>query len=209
MQNRAYTYNITVPPATTPISLDDVKQHLRITGTADDALLTMYIEAATEYAENYTKRDLITRTYETFRDFFPACSGEGYYKNTLSLEIKRSRLQSIESIEYFYNGVLTLLDSSKYYNTLENDYSEIMPVEGGIWPNVDKRLQAIKITFKAGYGDDDSFIPAGYKQAILMHVANLYSNRGDCGGGCSSSVTISTAPNESKSFYCQQRIINL
>ena len=47
-----------VPPATEPLSLDEVKERLRIDSSAEDALLQMYMEAAREICEHHTARAL-------------------------------------------------------------------------------------------------------------------------------------------------------
>ena len=222
-QRRDYTYTVTVPPANLAISLDMVKNYLKITNTAQDALLTIFIEAATDYAEKFTRRDFITRTYETFRDFFSDTISEGYYTfgqnpslgvaaitgtGNVGFELRRSPLQSVEQIQYLSSGVQTTVPAAIYYNTIETDYSEVLSVEDGDWPeDADRRLQAITITFKTGYGDDDTDMPAWVTEGILQHVANMWANRGDCSGcGDSSGLLV---PTTAKLLYLQNRIENL
>jgi len=60
-----------VPPTTEPLSLDEVKEHLRIESSAEDALLQVYIEAVREICEHNTSRVLITQTWETVFFGFP------------------------------------------------------------------------------------------------------------------------------------------
>ena len=69
--HRAYTYKVTVPPVNGAVSLATFKSHIKKTGSSEDALLQIYLDAAINFAEGFIRRDLITRTYETFRDFFP------------------------------------------------------------------------------------------------------------------------------------------
>jgi hypothetical protein len=222
LARRDYTYKITVPPAELAVSLATAKAHLKVTSSTEDALITLYLEAAIDYAEKFTRRDLITRTYITFRDFFPApAQNEGYYpcgqipsvssgfstfSSNVGFELRKSPLQSVEQIEYFSQSVLTLLDNTIYYNTIEEDYSELLTVVGKDWPTqLDQRLQAIQITFKTGFGDTETDIPHGYRAAILQHVAALYANRGDCDdSSCAAMV-----PAAAKTFYLQNRIENL
>jgi len=65
-----------VPPTTEPLSLDEVKEHLRIESSAEDALLQVYIEAAREICEHNTSRVLVTQTWESVFDAFPDSSGD-------------------------------------------------------------------------------------------------------------------------------------
>ena len=222
-QRRAYTYKVTVPPVVFPVSVATVKQYLKITTSINDDLIEIFIGAATDFAEKFTRRDFITRTYETFRDFFSDSVSEGYYTfggipslgsggitggGNIGFEIRRSVLKSVEKIEYLSSGVLTTVPDSTYYNTLETDYSEVLTVDGSDWPeDADTRLQAITITFKTGFGDDDTDMPAWVTEGILQHVANMWANRGDC-SGCGDTTGV-FLPLTAKLLYLQNRIENL
>lgn len=221
--HRAYTYKVTVPPAVLPVSLATAKQYLKITSSAEDDLITLFIGAATGVAERFTRRDFITREYETFRDFFSNLLSEGYYtfgdnpalgasvindRGNVGFELRRSPLQSVESIEYLLKDVLTTVAASTYYNTIETDYSEVLTVVDASWPDdADRRLQSIVITFKTGLGDDDTEMPSWVTEGILQHVANMFRNRGDC-SACGD-ATGNLLPLTAKLLYLQNRIENL
>ena len=219
-QRRAYTYKVTAAPANLAVSLADVKAHLKVDTSDEDALITIYLQAAIDVAEKLTRRDFITRTYQTFRDFFPSIS-DGYYSfgigspsvladvagANIGFEIRRSPLQSIEKVEYLVSGSFTTIATSVYYNTVENDYSELLTQDGQSWPtDGDAQLQSIRIEFKSGFGDDDTSTPEWAKTAIMQHVANLYRNRGDC--SCESDA-MEALPAAAKMIYLQNRIENL
>jgi uncharacterized phiE125 gp8 family phage protein len=208
---RAFTYKVTVPPAVLAVPLETFKKHIKATSLEDDELLTLYLEAAIKYCEQFTRRDLITRTYETFRDVFP-CSGAGLISNqigNIGFEIRRSPLQSIESIKYLKDAVLTTVAGTVYYNTLETDYSNVLTLEGQSWPSdADNRLQAIQITFKSGFGDSDEDIPDCYQSAIMAHAANMWANKGDCDVASSADIQ-SAVPPSARIIYLQNRIENL
>lgn len=215
-ESRDYTYVVTVPPVNPAVSLADVKAQLRVIGTAEDALLNSYIAAATDYAEKYTRRDFITRTYNTFRDCFPRGYCYPYGQYNTGFEILRSKLSSINSITYLVDGVSTTVPSTVYYNTLQNDYSVVLNRENQSWPtDGDEQLQSITIDFDAGYGPNTSDVPQALQTAISQIVAAMYANRGDCGGkgGSSSSSSScdceSLAPSNAKSILKQYRIENL
>ncbi len=222
-ERRAYSYTVTEKPGTLPVSLDVAKQYLKVTTSIDDDLITIFIDAATSFAEGFTRRDFITRTYNTFRDFFSDFVSEGYYtfggnpvlgiagindSGNVGFELRRSVLQSVEQIQYFSDDVLTTVPASTFYNTLETDYSEVLTVDGANWPDdADRRLQAIIITFKTGFGDTDADMPAWVTEGILQHVANMHRNRGDC-GECGDTTGV-FLPLTAKLLYLQNRIENL
>lgn len=154
------------------ISLNDVKSHLRIDFSQEDAYITNLIKTATQRFENITGIDLITKQYKTFLDNFPCI-------NT-PIKIKRTKLQSIASIQYYLNGVLTTFASSNYYFTETNHYSEIYLYDEKEYPEeIDNRADAVVINFTSGFGASEANVPFDYKQAIMEYIAFLYKNRGD------------------------------
>lgn len=193
-RSKQYSYEVTTPAAELPVSLAEMKAFLRITASGEDDLITAMIESATDFGELYTKRDFVSKTYLTYRDHF-----------TYEIELRRSKLQSVESVKYLVDDVLTTVASTVYYNTSESDFSRIALVDGQSWPtDGDFRLQAIQISFIAGYGAA-SDVPDDIKTAIMNHVAQMYSNRGDCGdGACSANL-----PLQSKLIYNKRRIFDV
>ncbi len=158
---------------TTPLTLQEVKDFLKIDDDYSDTEISILIKAVIIKAEQITGRDLINKTYKGYLDCFPACK---------SILVQKSKLQSITSIQYLKDGVLTTFDSSKYYFTKKQEYSSIYLNDGELWAtDVDARRQAVEITFVAGYGDKGCDIPADMKSAMLRHLNLLYENRGDCG----------------------------
>lgn len=186
-----------MPPAESPVTVAELKAQLRITNDFEDAELQQFIDVATSYVEEFTRRWLVERTARTYRDWFVL---DGF-------EIRRSALLSIDSIEYKKDGVMQAVDPSVYYATQETDYSKVLPMPNQSWPNdVDPVLQSIHITFKAGYGSAAD-VPSALKQAVLMIAAGLYSNRGDC--ECDSAGAEKSAPNATKRVLLQWRIENI
>ena len=166
-------YILSVDSSVEPITLDYVKDYLRISSTDDDTLLGDLITTARNYGEKYIGRDFINKTYVCYLDCFP--------NSFHSIELRKSKLQSISSIEYYKDDVLTDVDSSIYYFTDESEYSTINLKTTESWPrDADDRKQTVKITFVSGYGATSADVPQGIKSAMLAHIANMYENRGDC-----------------------------
>lgn len=59
-------------PQQEPVSLEEAKAHLRVSGTTDDYLIHGLIVAAREWAEKETRRKLITQTWRWTLDEWPA-----------------------------------------------------------------------------------------------------------------------------------------
>jgi len=64
--------SVTSRGTTEAISVDEVKSHLKIQTTAEDALLNIYIKAVSRQAENYLKRSIIPTNYRLSLDSFPS-----------------------------------------------------------------------------------------------------------------------------------------
>jgi len=198
IKKTAWPYSITTAAATTPVTLAEVKEHLKIDADDDtqDTYLTMLIEATTDQAEKYTGRDFINRSYTTYRDSFLD-----------PLELRRAPISSVTSIEYLVSESFSTLASTVYdLQNNDNGYPYIYLKKDQQWPtNADSLPQAVKIIFVSGYGAAATDVPSGLKVGLLNHIAMLYENRGDCSNDCSGSAL----PANAKSFYNRYRIINI
>jgi uncharacterized phiE125 gp8 family phage protein len=185
-----------------PISLETARKYLKIDpgNTTEDQLIVNLIAAATEFAELYTKRDFIIKTYLTFRDSF----NDGFFT------LRKSQFQELVSFQYFTDNTLTPVPSV-YYTTQQNDFASIFLLSAKSWPsNIDPRLQAIQIVFKAGYAIDESGIPQALKEGMLSHISNMYENRGDASFTTGSEdFKIAHLPSTSVLIYDMYRIKDL
>ena len=160
-------YILIQPALIQPITLDEAKERLRLIGNSDfDAELTRLINVATEYCEKITGRDLINKTWLGFLDYFDYI-----------VEFRKSKLQSINSIKYYQNNVLQIVNPASYYFEKSNEYAKLVFTESF---NPDERLQTIEIEFISGYGTLANQIPHSLKEAVISFVSWLYNNNGDC-----------------------------
>jgi len=169
MYNRI-SLKLSSPPATEPITAQEAKDYLKISFTDDDALIALYITAAREKAEAYTKRAFITQTWEMTLDRFP-------YSDSISLS--KAPIRSVTSIKTNdYANTQTIFDSSTYIVGLD-DTARISLNVGEIWPVNLRDRQAVLVTYVAGYGNA-STVPSSIKIALLMHVSAMYYSRSLC-----------------------------
>lgn len=190
----------------TPLTIDEVREYLKLGDSCSDTEIRVLIDTVTIKAEQITGRDLINKTYKGYLDYFPNGLCPPYYYNNSGIKIQKSKLQSITSIEYLKDNVLTPFDPSKYYFTKKQEFSSIYLINGESWPaDADRRKQAVEITFIAGYGDEACSIPSDLKSAMLRHIALLYESRGDCGDESSMSnlvLGLYMPYIVSKKFFC-------
>lgn len=62
---------ITAQPGSEPVTLADVKARLRLTDTADDALITAQMTVAREFVEKILGRSVVGKSYAAFFSKFP------------------------------------------------------------------------------------------------------------------------------------------
>lgn len=159
---------VITPPAAEPLSLTEAKNHLRVDGTNDDALITSLIKQAREYCEDYQGKKYITQTLEAYLDEFPDNSIE--FRDC-------SPVQSVESIKYTdYLGVEYTFDAANYSLDNVSFVNKIDLAYGKTWPTTTlKPTNGIKIRFVAGYGDALA-VPETVKWAMVLHMRILYDD---------------------------------
>lgn len=168
---------VITPPTVEPVSVEEIKDHLRIINDEEYSYLEGLIQAAREYCEAHSNRSYVQQTLVKTFDEWPE----------FPVELPRPPLMSVEKIEYKDSeGTLTEWSASNYavdeYSFmpkvyLADDYS--MPNDT-LYPT-----NAIQITYKAGYEPDDSGdttdytanVPARFKHAIKLLCGEWYSNR--------------------------------
>lgn len=158
------------------LTLSDIKTHLRLDGSDYDSILTPLIKTSRLIGEKITGRDFIEKEWKTYLDYFPTYSYDSY-NSYEGIEIRKSKLLSITSIQYYdESNTLQTLSSSDYYITNEADYSSIFINKDKSFPKTYCRKQAVIITFKTSF---PSF-PQDLKQAMLSACSYLFENTGDC-----------------------------
>lgn len=195
MRYNRKSINITVPPEQRAVTLDEVKQYLRVDGTQDDEMLGTYILAATEYLEQYCGRKFITQTAEFHLDGFGRFNDEklialgegvhdGYKGDYLSggadyIDLPFKPVQSVVSLITYDDANNSATFTSSAYR-LDSNTGRVYLNTGYTWPTDLRDYDAIKITFICGYGDSPNDMPAPIRQAVKMQVAKMY----ECAGAC-------------------------
>lgn len=164
---------VVTPAASEPLTLDEVKLHLRIEldNMDDDAYLWELLKAARARCESFLHRKLVKQTVDYFIDAFPAKD---------FIELPGGQLQSITSLTYT-NSAGT---SAVFPNT---DYFAVTTIEPGwlhlgyekTWPTATLRPKnAIAIRYITGYESGD-VIHEDIRSGLLMFIGHLYENRED------------------------------
>ncbi len=168
-------------PSVEPVTLAEVKEHLRVDTTDEDTLIATLITAAVDYVSGrngYTGRVLVQQTWDCYLDKFPENNGK--------IELPLPPVQSVTSITYQdENGATQTLATSVYSVNTTSEPAQIVVKQDQEWPDTYLAWDAVKIRFVAGYAptndgsptDFASGVPAAIKAAIFLAVADLYENR--------------------------------
>lgn len=165
-----------VAPAAPALTLAQARMQLKVPDSQHDEdplLADVFIPAITERGESATRRQFIRATWTLTRRAFPW----EYW-----IEIPKPPLIDLVSITYVDSaGVTQTFDSANYI--VEKPVGprcargRVSLVYGAIWPLTRPQAAAVTLTFKAGYGDDDSAIPSLLKVGMLMDLGTLWANR--------------------------------
>ncbi|MGE0460903.1 MAG: hypothetical protein AB7Q16_06000 [Vicinamibacterales bacterium] len=185
---------LVVAPGREPITIEEAKIQARVTHTRDDLFLDeVVIPGVRDRAELATMRQLITATWaETFDDW--PC--EGY------IEVPRPPLQSVSSITYVDPAGVTQTWSPSLYVVdapagPRATRGRIAPAHGQSWPSVRMQLNAITVTFIAGYGDEPKDVPPLLRRAMLLDLGTMYEHREDLVAG----MVVNELPVRSATVY--------
>lgn len=154
------------PPAEEPVTLTQAREHLRATSTEEDAKILALIMAAREHVEDYTRRRLITQTWELVLDEFPR-----------ELELPSPPLQSVTSIKYLdESDVEQTLGTSSYQVDADSEPGRVVLAPNAEWPDLSEKINAVRIRFVCGYGGAAA-VPWAIRAAMLLIIGHLFEQR--------------------------------
>lgn len=152
-----------------PVTLEQVKAHLRVTEDHEDELLRMNLLAAVDWAEEVTRRAIAQRSYLIKRDAFP--SG--------AWGLPLGRIKSVTAVRYIdADGVKQTWTASPlpYETSIDTNFRpRIRPKDNESWPSTGAFLDAAEIEVVAGW--DSSDVPYTVRAALLLKVAEMHESR--------------------------------
>lgn len=173
------SYTVITPATLEALTVQEVKDYLRVDSAAEDTLLGVLIKASTEMAESYLGRFLLTTVIEEFYDFFPVYKTgvDPFHGDRNIIFLSRGPVQSVASVKYIDgNGDEQTVTASDYRTDLVSEPSRIMPNEG--WLGTKDTVNAVIIRYTCGY-TQASDVPANIKMAMLLMIGEMYEKRMD------------------------------
>lgn len=184
----------TVKPLALPVTLAESKTDVKEDTIDRDLEITSLISAATDFLQ--APNGAINKAFlaQSWQLSVPHADRYG------RLDLPVTPVQSIESITYFDgDNIQQALDVQGFYLYGEEDWAYIVPKESNTWPSTYTRLDAITVTFVAGFGSGQDSVPESIRQAIRMLVVHWFDNPGVVG------ATTSELPMEVQSLISINR----
>ena len=173
------SYTIITPASLKALTVEEVKDYLRVDSSDEDTLLGVLIDAATQVAEHYLGRFLLTTVIEEFYDFFPVYkTGVDPFRGDRNIVyLSRGPVQSVASLKYVDgNGDEQTVSTDDYRSDLVSEPARIMPEHG--WYGTKDTVNAVIVRYTCGY-TQASDVPANIKVALLLIIGEMYEKRVD------------------------------
>jgi len=162
-------------PIIEPLDLEELKKRrgLESDDPSLDTLFDQWISAARQHFEEQTNRQVLTAVWEYWLDAFPA-NGE--------IELPHPPLQTIVSVIYDdAAGVAQTLDPATYRTIAPQGpfatRGRLALVSGASWPSTLAQSSAVRIQYRAGYGDAPADVPEQLKQLLAQLVGLFHQYR--------------------------------
>lgn len=158
---------VSTTPTLEPVSLEDAKVFINYTDDDQDTLISSLITAAREEVERETQLALIQQTLKLYLDDFPAWE----------IELRKPPVSSLTSVAYTdSDGTSQTVSSANYQTDLKSYPARLWPAYGKVWPTDVKEdtVNAVTVTFVAGYGATPSSVPERAKLAVMLRVRAMF-----------------------------------
>lgn len=177
MREKKTSYKIITQPVTEPLTLEYVKNFLKLDGiSADDSLVEALLTAARQRCEEYCNIKFIDTVIEQVYDEFP--KGRTL-ENCLHLTV--GNVSSVEFVKYYdESGTLQTWSDTSYNVDTYDKAGRICVTTGESYPSSDTdRINNVVVRYTSGFGVNGTDVPDAIKHAILLQVGYMYNNRED------------------------------
>lgn len=160
-------WRVSTAPELEPVTLTQMKLHLRVDCDTDDDLITALIVAAREWCEDYERRAYISQSITAKLDYLPT-----------KIILPKPRLQAVTSIKYIdLSGNEQPLSSSLYDVDIYREPGQVVRGYNDSYPSTLDVVNAVEVIYITGYGDAAADVPDKTIAAIKLFAAHLYENR--------------------------------
>lgn len=151
-------------PTDYPVSLDELKTHLRLDHSDDDGALAGYLAASVAFIEQWAGVSMLQRTYKSFLDEWPS-----------AVSLPMGPLVSVTHIKTYDDAdAATTWDTAEYY--VDTVKGRIFPRADYAFPLPERVANGIEIQWVSGHASAGE-TPENLRHAILLTAGHYYRNR--------------------------------
>lgn len=169
---------LVTPPSVEPVTAAEAKAHLRVDFSDDDAMISAIIGAAVAHLDGWTGllgRCMVNQVWRQDFCYWPVSGCLRLpFPDVSNVVVKYSDTDNVEQTV-----------SATLYDVLEDERSAFVRLKDTFTsPSLyDDRVDAVRVTFTAGYGAAGSNVPAALRSAVLLLVGHFYQHREAVTGG--------------------------
>lgn len=161
------TRALITPPAGLPVSLADLKAHLRIETGDEDDFLTSLLSAATSHVEAVTGKALLAQGWRIYLDAFPP---------NCIVELAQGPLISLDAVTVYDEvGQPVVIDTQNYDVDRHSEPARLRFREVA---NPSRVFNGIEIDITIGYGEAGTDVPGQLLRAVMVLCAHWHAVRG-------------------------------
>lgn len=167
---RASACRRTVEPSAQPVTIGQMRSHLRLSGHEEDAVVTAAIAAAVSAIEEQTRRALITQTWVAYiTEAWPAYD---------AVFLPRPRLLSVVAVQYRNTaGTWTTSTNYRLQDASEPSAVWLTSTPADVATPETEQDAVWRITYIAGYGVEPNAVPDTLRAAVKLLAAHLFEAR--------------------------------
>lgn len=157
------------PPAVEPVSLAEVKEHLRVDGPDEEPLIVALIATARMTIEHLAGLALITQRWAVLFDAWP---------DARAVELPVAPVASVDALRvYDEAGAASLIEPAAYFADLASRPVRLVRRSAEAWPAPGRVANGIEVELTAGFGASPNDVPETLRWAVLMLVGHWFENR--------------------------------
>jgi uncharacterized phiE125 gp8 family phage protein len=156
-------------PAVEPVSLAEVKEHLRVDGPDEEPLIVALITTARLTIEHLAGLALVTQRWAVLLDAWPDAS---------AIELPVAPVASVDAIRVYDEADLaSVIDPAEYFADLASRPARLVRRGQLGWPAPGRVANGIEIELTAGFGATPEAVPETLRWAMLMLVGHWFETR--------------------------------
>lgn len=139
---------VETPASAYPVTLNEVKNFLRVSITDDDAMIMGFIDAATTAVEVFTRRSLCTKGFRQSMDAFPyytdtVMSQSAYPPSYYALPMYSTTLWNYSQMIKLFRPPLISVDRISYLAASDNQWHDLTPIPKLWYPGTAYTLNTV------------------------------------------------------------------